>query len=72
MTYGEEIMIEWARGFKVVAVAVFANVDEMEACEEYEESIGSLIDRFKDAVDGVFSVDYVVPVLSGPTNTSFV
>lgn len=63
ISYGENFS-DRGKGFSVAALVVFPDIIELDAGEEYEDQMRSLIHKFKLSDDHIIAVDYVVPRLS--------
>ncbi|XP_074285885.1 stress-response A/B barrel domain-containing protein UP3-like [Silene latifolia] len=68
ISYGKNFS-ERGKGFSVAALAVFSDLNELDACEEYEDQMRSLIHKVKGGDDDVIAVDYVVPRLVNVDST---
>ncbi|XP_010690319.2 stress-response A/B barrel domain-containing protein UP3 [Beta vulgaris subsp. vulgaris] len=67
ISFGENIS-DRGKGFSVAFLVVFHDLNELDACEEYEDQMRKLIDKFKVSDDHLIAVDYVVPRLSPATS----
>lgn len=64
ISYGENFSMDRGKGFNVASLVVFPDLNELDASEDYEDHMRSLIDKFKVDKDDIIAVDYVVPRLS--------
>ncbi|GMH16350.1 hypothetical protein Nepgr_018191 [Nepenthes gracilis] len=61
ISFGENFSPERAKGYGVGSAVIFPDLNELDACEDYEDAVRSLVDKFKGALDAYITVDYVVP-----------
>lgn len=63
ISFGENFS-DRGKGFSVASLVVFPDLNELDAGEEYEDQMRSLINKFKVSDDDIIAVDYVVPRLT--------
>ncbi|GAB4853120.1 hypothetical protein Ancab_017304 [Ancistrocladus abbreviatus] len=61
VSFGGNFNIERGKGYGLGSLVIFPDLNELDACEEYEDAMRKTIERFKASLDGYIAVDYVVP-----------
>ncbi|KAL9238423.1 hypothetical protein vseg_012846 [Gypsophila vaccaria] len=58
------------KGYTVGTLVVFSDLNELDACEEYEDLMNTLVDKIKCDRDGILAVDYLVPRASAVSSNA--
>ncbi|KAK9690709.1 hypothetical protein RND81_09G148700 [Saponaria officinalis] len=63
ISYGNNFS-DRGKGYSVATLVVFPDLNELDACEEYEDHMKSLVHKIKCSHDHILTVDYLVPRLA--------